>query len=78
MAVLAVYMHIVSLDDPIKCLGNLEKNCFLKLLIRIRKTRASWLSVEIKKLIWERDRLKRRAVYTNDENDNWDNFKTAC
>ena len=27
-------------------------------------------------LIWERDRLKRKAVYTNDEND-WINFKTA-
>jgi hypothetical protein len=26
------------------------------------------LSVEIKKLIWERDQLKRKAVYTNDEN----------
>jgi hypothetical protein len=74
-------VHMVSLDDPIKCLENLEKNCFLKLLIRIRKSLAPYGSlhvhVEIKKLIWERDRLKRRAVYTKDEND-WDNFKTAC
>ena len=29
---------------------------------RIRKNCAPWLSVEIKKLIWERDRLKRKAV----------------
>ena len=35
---------------------------------RIRKYCAPWLSVDIKKLIWERDRL-RPAVYTNDEND---------
>ena len=43
---------------------------------RIRKNCAPWLSIDIKKLMWERDRLKPKAVYTNDENDCF-NFKTA-
>ena len=43
---------------------------------RIRKTPAPWLSVEIKKLIWERDRLKRKAICSNDEND-WEYFKAT-
>ena len=43
---------------------------------RIRKYCAPWLSVDIKKLIWERHRLKRKAVYTNDEN-GWLNSKIA-
>ena len=41
---------------------------------KIRKTPAPCLSVEIKKLIWERDGVKREAICSNDEND-WENFK---
>ena len=77
------WQYIVSLDDPINA-WQIWKKLFLDVADkhapvkqrRIRKNCASWLSVEIKKLIWERDRLKRKAVYTNDEND-WVNFKTA-
>ena len=74
------WQYIVSLDDPISAWQKLffdiaDKHAPVKQR-RIRKNCAPWLSVEIKKLIWERDRFKRKAVYTNDEND-WVNFKTA-
>ena len=66
-------------DDPIKALET-WKGFFLQISDkhaprRVRKTCAPWLSTEIKNLMWERDRLKRKAVITNDEND-WTNFKT--
>ena len=42
---------------------------------RVRKISAPWLTAEIKKLMRERDHLKRKAVITKDESD-WLSFKT--
>ena len=75
------WQYILSLDDPLNA-WQIWKELFLEVANkhapvkqrRIRKTPAPWLSVEIKKLIWERDRLKRKAICSNDEND-WENFK---
>ncbi len=41
----------------------------------VRKISTPWLTAEIKKLMWERDYLKRKAVITKDESD-WLSFKT--
>ncbi len=67
-----------------KCyVGNLEK-IFLEVLDKhaplqykqVRSKKVPWITTEIKKLINTRDRLKRKAISTNQEND-WSNFKTT-
>ena len=71
------------MDDPINA-WQVWKKLFLDVADkhapvkqkRIRKNCAPWLSEDIKKLIWERDRLNGKAVYANEQND-WFNFKTA-
>ena len=62
-------------------LGVLGKIFFLKLLMhtlplkkrRIRPNHAPWVTPDLNKLMWERDRLKRIAVTSNDEIA-WSNF----
>ena len=34
---------------------------------RVRNSNAPWLTPEIKRLMWERDRIKRIAIVTNDQ-----------
>ena len=79
----SVPWHFVgSYDDPIKAWETWKK-FFLQIANkhapikkrRVRKISAPWLTAEIKKLMWERDHLKRKAVITKDESD-WLSFKT--
>ena len=79
----SVPWHFVgSYDDPIKAWETWKK-IFLQIANkhapfkkrRVRKISAPWLTAEIKKLMWERDHLKRKAVITKDES-HWLSFKT--
>ena len=67
-----------------KChVGNLEK-IFLDVLDKhaplqhkkIRSKKARWITNDIKNLMNTRDRFKRKAILTNNEND-WLNFRTT-
>ena len=75
------WQTILLITDPIKA-WDLWKTLFSKIADlhapikkrRIKTTCAPWLSTEIKQLMWERDRLKRIAVITNEESA-WVDFK---
>jgi hypothetical protein len=43
---------------------------------KLRSRKISWITSDIKKLIYTRDKLKRKAILTNLEND-WLNYKTS-
>jgi hypothetical protein len=73
----------MSVTDPDQA-WNIWKNQFLQISDlhapikkrRVRQTSVPWLSSEVKQLMWERDRLKRIAVITNDETA-WNNYKNS-
>ena len=68
-----LWQYILSLDDSLNAL-QIWKELFLAVAnkhtpVKQRRTREApspWLSVEVKKLMWERHRLKWKAVCPND------------
>ncbi len=70
-------------EDP-NAMWEIWKKIFLEVLDKhaplqykkVRSKKVPWITTEIKKLINTRDRLKRKAISTNQEND-WSNFKTT-
>ena len=70
-------------EDP-NAMWEMWKKLFLEVLDKhaplqhkkIRSKKVSWITSDIKKLIFARDKLKRKAILTNLEND-WLNYKTT-
>ena len=70
-------------EDP-NAMWEIWKKLFLEVLDKhaplqhkkIRSKKVSWITSDIKKLICARDKLKRKAILTNLEND-WLNYKTT-
>ena len=70
-------------DDP-NAMWEIWKRIFLEVLDKhaprqhkkLRSKKVPWITNNIKKLIIQRDKLKRKAILTNLEND-WSNYKTS-
>ena len=70
-------------DDP-NAMWEIWKRIFLEVLDKhaplqhkkLHSKKVPWITNNIKKLIIQRDKLKRKAISTNLEND-WSNYKTS-
>ena len=50
------------------------KTLFLRRSVRVRSSKCPWVTPQLKKYMYERDKLKNKATITNDLWD-WTNFK---